>query len=64
MLTSAEQLSLALGCAGPGMSLQATVWSSGTPVSTGATLSTTVMVCTCSIPLPQSSVALQVRVSV
>ncbi|MFC2002180.1 hypothetical protein ACFLUZ_06770 [Chloroflexota bacterium] len=64
MSTLLSQLSLAVGLAGAGTESHSTVTSSGTPDSTGAVVSCTVMVWVALVELPQSSVAVQVRVSV
>ena len=60
----ASQLSVAVGDAGAGTALHSAVVLAGTPASTGAVLSLTVMVCDCDELLPQLSVAVHVLVRV
>src|SRR5512133_2966515 len=57
-----SQLSVAVTIAASGTSVHATVIFPGTPTSVGATLSSTVIVCTALVSLPQLSLTVQVRV--
>ena len=55
---------VAVTVAAAGIMPHPTVTSAGTPTSRGADVSSTTIVCTTVLPLPQASVAVQVRVSV
>jgi hypothetical protein len=62
MVGAASQLSVAVGLAAAGTALHSAVALAGTPASTGAVVSLTVMTCVPTVLLPQSSVAVHVRV--
>src|SRR5688572_14911189 len=62
--TSVSQLSVAVTTAGAGTAPHSAVMFAGTPTSTGAILSSTVMICVAVTSLPQASVAVQVLVIV
>ena len=59
-----SQLSVAVGVAAAGTALHSAVVLAGTPLSTGAVLSLTAMVCDWLLLLPQLSVAVHVLVIV
>ena len=62
--TKESHASVAVTEGAGGMASQGAVASAGTPASTGAMRSWTVIICEAVLELPQSSVAVQVRVSV
>ena len=64
MAGAGSQLSVAVGSPGAGTASHSTVTSIGTPLRTGSVVSSTVIVCTWLLLLPQRSVAVHVRVSV
>jgi hypothetical protein len=57
-----SQLSAAVGDAAVGTEPQVTVTLAGTPDKTGAVVSRTVMICAAVLLLPQTSVAVHIRV--